>query len=80
MIELTIGTGVTILIAVFTAWINVKVKIAELEVKIMQLEKNFDNENISNSEEFKKMDRNFVKVFEGLTEIKIALQNKVDRK
>jgi len=80
MITVVIGTGSAVLIALFTAWVYVKVSIAKLEVKVLELEKKFDKENFDNKDVFKSIDNNFKELFIGINDIKVALQNKAERK
>ena len=80
MITTIIGTGTVILIAVFSAWVYVKISIAKLEVKVLQLEKEFEREKTDNTALFNRIDDNFKELFKGINEIKISLQNKAERK
>ncbi len=75
-----IGTGFSVIVVFGAAWIKVNVSIAEIRTKIIQLEKEIEHEGLSNSKDFIRMDDNFKEVFKGLTDIKVALQNKEDRK
>lgn len=80
MITTIVGTGAVVIIAVFSAWVYVKISIAKLEVKVLQLEKEFEREKTDNTALFNRIDDNFKELFKGLNEIKVSLQNKAERK
>lgn len=75
-----IGTGFGVVVVIFTAWLNAKIAIAKLEVKVLQLEKEFEREKTDNTEIFNRIDDNFKELFKGINEIKVSLQNKAERK
>lgn len=76
MVLTIIAVGVTILIAVFSAWVYVKVSIAKLQVKVLELENKFDEEKTNS----KRTADNIENIFKLLTDIRLSLQNKQDRK
>lgn len=80
MITTIVGTGAVVVIAVFSAWVYVKISIAKLEVKVLQLEKEFEREKTDNTALFNRIDDNFKELFKGINEIKVSLQNKAERK
>lgn len=80
LILTVLGTGVGVIIVIFTAWLNAKIAIAKLEVKVLQLEKEFEREKTDNTALFNRIDNNFKELFKGINEIKISLENKAERK
>lgn len=68
-----VGLGITILIAVFGAWVNIRLAVANLQVKVLQLEKDFANEKIAVEKYNDKIEKTVIKIFNALEEIKIKM-------
>jgi len=75
-----IGTATAVLIAIVTAWISTKIEIAKLQVKVLEIEKNFEHERNLNATEFRRVENNFSKVHAGIQDIQLALKDKENRK
>lgn len=76
-----------ILSAVIGAWINIKTKLASMEVKMLELEKDIhrtDEDVKQNKSEVRaymdKVDKKLGNIHEGINDIKVTLANKEDRK
>jgi hypothetical protein len=76
-----------ILSAVIGAWINIKTKLASMEVKILELEKDIrktDEDVKDHKTEVRiymdKVDKKLGNIHEGINDIKVALVNKQDKK
>jgi hypothetical protein len=84
---LGLGIGIVGIIGtIIAAWINVKMKLAAMEVKILELEKDLKrtDEALGKHEQetkgfMEKVDNKLGNIYKGIGEIKIALANKVDR-
>ena len=86
VIGLCIGMA-GILSAVIGAWINIKTKLASMEVKMLELEKDIrktDEDVKDHKSEVKvymdKVDKKLGNIHEGINDIKVTLANKQDRK
>lgn len=85
---LGIGVGMAGLLGtMIAAWINVKTKLAAMEVKILEVEKDIrraDSDIREHKEDVKeymeKVDKSLGNIYKGVTDIKVALANKADKK
>jgi uncharacterized membrane protein YciS (DUF1049 family) len=69
------------------AWINIKTKLAAMEVKILELEKDIKRTDtdikehkVETKEYMEKVDLKLENIYKGITDIKISLVNKEDKK
>jgi len=51
-----IGTGVTVIIFVVTGWMSMSIKVAKLQVKVLELEKNIQLDRSSNEKAINKLE------------------------
>lgn len=78
LISVLFGT-ISVLIVIITAWINARIKIASLEVKIAQVEKDISNHKDDYRSDLKSLYKRQDEIITGLNEIKVSLQNKADK-
>jgi hypothetical protein len=59
-----IGAFITIVIVVITGWVNISIKVAKLQVKVLELEKNIELDRMSNVNAINKLETKIDKLID----------------
>lgn len=79
-LEWLIGTTGTLTLMILAAWIDMKIKVARLEVTQDHLHDKFEEEKVTNKSLFEKIDIKLDKILENQSDVKVQLERKEDRK